>query len=115
MSTANLVPETWMRSGDSAQKLLANTDWRRLARDAFKRLQAADGSSHARSLAFATGLVLLQSIIAMVGLASALGTGPASDVLVRTIRAGTATVPIASQAPSGTKANSNRVRCASKS
>jgi YihY family inner membrane protein len=88
MSTANLVPETWMRSGDSAQKLLANTDWRRLARDAFKRLQAADGSSHARSLAFATGLVLLQSIIAMVGLASALGTGPASDVLVRTIRAG---------------------------
>jgi YihY family inner membrane protein len=88
MSTAKLVPETWMRTGDSARKVLSNTGWLRLARDAFKRLRAADGSSHARSLAFATGLVLLQSIIAMVGLASALGTGPASDVIVRTIRAG---------------------------
>jgi YihY family inner membrane protein len=87
MSTANLVPETWMRTGDSARQAVSHTGWLRLARDAFTRLQAADGSSHARSLAFATGLVLLQSIIAMVGLASALGTGPASDVIVRTIRA----------------------------
>jgi YihY family inner membrane protein len=87
MSTANLVPETWKHTGDSARKVLANTGWLRLARDAFKRMDAADGFSHARSLAFATGLVLLQSIIAMVGLASALGTGPASAVIARTIRA----------------------------
>jgi YihY family inner membrane protein len=87
MSTANLVPETWELTGDDARKTLASTGWLRLARDAFKRLRAADGFSHARSLAFATGLVFLQGIIAVVGLASALGKGPASDVIVRSIRA----------------------------
>jgi YihY family inner membrane protein len=61
-----------------------------LVRDAFKRLRAADGFSHARSLAFATGLVLVQGIIAVVGLASALGEGRGSHVIVGTIRA---TVP----------------------
>jgi YihY family inner membrane protein len=87
MSTANLVPETWELTGDDARKTLASTGRLRLARDAFRRLRAADGFSHARSLAFATGLVLLQGIIAVIGLASALGKGPASDVIVRTIRA----------------------------
>jgi YihY family inner membrane protein len=87
MSTANLVPETWKLTGDDARKTLASTGQLRLARDAFKRLDAADGSSHARSLAFLTGLVILQSIIAVIGLASALGQGLVSDVIVRTIRA----------------------------
>jgi YihY family inner membrane protein len=87
MSTANLVPETWKLTGDDARKTLARTGRLRLVRDAFKRLRAADGFSHARSLAFATGLVFLQGIIAVVGLASALGKGSASDVIVRTIRA----------------------------
>ncbi len=87
MSTAHLIPETWHLTGDDARKTLANTGRLRLVRDAFTRLRAADGFSHARSLAFATGLVLLQGIIAVVGLASALGTGPASDVIVRTIHA----------------------------
>jgi YihY family inner membrane protein len=86
MSTANVVPETWRLTGDDARKTLASTGRLRLARDAFKRLRAADGFSHARSLAFATGLVFLQGIIAVVGLASALGKGRASDVIVRTIR-----------------------------
>lgn len=86
MSTARLVPETWNLSGDDARKTLASTGRLRLARDAFTRLRAADGFSHARSLAFATGLVLLQGIIAVVGLASALGNGPASGVIVGTIR-----------------------------
>lgn len=86
MSTANLVPETRELTGGDARKLLGRTGLRRLARDAFKRMRAADGFSHARSLAFATGLVLLQGIIAVVGLASALSQGPASDVIVRTIR-----------------------------
>lgn len=86
MSTANLVPETWKLTGDDARKTIASTGRLRLARDAFKRLRAADGFSHARSLAFATGLVLLQGIIAVIGLASALGKGGASDVIVRTIR-----------------------------
>jgi YihY family inner membrane protein len=87
MSTASFVPETWKLTGDDARKTLASTGRLRLARDAFKRLRAADGFSHARSLAFAAGLVLLQGIIAVVGLAAALGKGPASDVIVRAIRA----------------------------
>ena len=37
------------------------------------RLRVADGFSHARSLAFVTSLVLVQAIIALVGLAAALG------------------------------------------
>jgi YihY family inner membrane protein len=86
MSTAKLVPETWHLTGDDARNTLASTGRLRLARDAFTRLRAADGFSHARSLAFATGLVLLQGIIAVVGLASALGNGPASSVIVGTIR-----------------------------
>ncbi len=61
MSTANLVPETWKLTGDDARKTLASTGRLRLARDAFKRLRAADGFSHARSLAFATGLVFLRA------------------------------------------------------
>jgi len=87
MSTANLVPETWELTGDDARKTLERTGRLRLIRDAFKRLRAADGFSHARSLAFAIGLVLLQGIIAVVGLASALGKGPLSDGIVRAIRA----------------------------
>jgi YihY family inner membrane protein len=87
MSTANLVPETWGLTGDDARKTLARTGRLRLVRDAFKRLRAADGFSHARSLAFAMGLVLMQGIIAVVGLASALGKGPVSDGIVQTIRA----------------------------
>jgi YihY family inner membrane protein len=90
MSTAHIVPETWKLSGDDAWKTLASTRTRRLVRNAFKRLRAADGFSHARSLAFAAGLVLVQCIIAAVGLASALGEGPVSHAIVGTIRA---TVP----------------------
>lgn len=87
MSTVKRVPETWKLSGDDARKTLARTGWLRLARDAFKRLDAADGFSHARALAFSAGLVLLQGIIAVVGLASAIGQGPVSDAIVRIIRA----------------------------
>ena len=58
-----------------------------LARDAFARLRAADGFSHARSLAFAISLVLVQAIIALVGLAVALGNTDATDLIVRTLKA----------------------------
>jgi YihY family inner membrane protein len=51
------------------------------------RLRVADGFSHARSLAYATGLVLVQAIISCVGLATALGNGEISKTIVRTIRA----------------------------
>jgi YihY family inner membrane protein len=86
MSTANFVPETWNRTGDDARKTLASTGRARLAGDAFRRLRAADGFSHARSLAFVSALVILQGIIAVVGLASDLGNGSASNLIVRTLR-----------------------------
>ena len=51
------------------------------------RLRVADGFSHARSLAYATSLVFVQAIIAVVGLASAYGSGSFSRVIVRTLKA----------------------------
>jgi YihY family inner membrane protein len=65
-------------------------------------MRAADGFSHARSLAFVTTLVLLEGIIGLVGLASVIGShrfgtvvsdiveqaapGPAGQVLTQTVR-----------------------------
>ena len=49
----------------------------RLVRDAFVRLRAADGFSHARSMAFLIALVMVQGVIGLVGLASAIGAGAA--------------------------------------
>ena len=68
MSTASRVPETWELTGDDARKMLERLGRRHLLRDAFLRLRFADGFSHARSMAFATSLVLVQGLIAIVGL-----------------------------------------------
>ncbi|MGH8979135.1 MAG: YihY/virulence factor BrkB family protein [Acidimicrobiia bacterium] len=87
MSTATPVPETWELTGDDARQLLLHTGRRTLIRDAFQRLRSADGFSHARSLAFVLALVLVQAIIALVGLAAALGKTGASDLIVRSIEA----------------------------
>lgn len=86
MSTANQVPETWGLTGDDAKQTLERTGRWTLIRDAFKRLRYSDGFSHARSMAYATTLVFLEGIIALVGLASALGYGGLSDVIVKTLR-----------------------------
>jgi YihY family inner membrane protein len=51
------------------------------------RLRVADGFSHARSLAYATSLVFVQGIIALIGLAVALGNGSFSRVVVRSLHA----------------------------
>ena len=99
VSTATPIRETWELDGDDARETLLNTGRRRLARDAFVRMRAADGFSHARSLAFVTTLVLLEGIIGLVGLASVLGShrfgnvvsdiveqavpGPAGEVLTQ--------------------------------
>jgi uncharacterized BrkB/YihY/UPF0761 family membrane protein len=99
MSTASCVRETWNLKGDDAWRTLAATGRLKLVRDAFVRLRAADGFSHSRSLAFATSLVLVQGLIALVGLAVELGQagfnrtilgaienavpGPAGSLLVR--------------------------------
>ena len=49
------------------------------------RFRAADGFSHARSLAFVTSLLLVQGVIVLVGLAAALGDTDVSATIVRTI------------------------------
>ena len=81
MSTANLVPETWGLTGDDARKTLERTGRWKLIRDAVLRLRFADGFSHARSMAFATTLLSLEGVIALLGLASALDPGGPSDFI----------------------------------
>ena len=87
MSTAALVKETWNLTGDDARAILASTGRLALLKDAFVRLRAADGTSHARSLAFAGSLVLVQGIVVVVGFAIAFGSSGASNVIVDTVRA----------------------------
>jgi YihY family inner membrane protein len=82
MSSANPVPETWELTGSDVKETLEHTGITRLLRDAFQRLRASDGFSHARSMAFVTSLILVQGVIALVGLASALGKGRLSDAIV---------------------------------
>ena len=71
MSTATLVPETWELH---RRRCLADAAPHRAPATARAtpsvRLRFADGFSHARSLAFLTSLVLVQAVIALVGLAS---------------------------------------------
>jgi YihY family inner membrane protein len=83
MSTANAIPETWELTGDDARRTLHDAGRARLIRDAFKRLRAADGFSHARSIGLLLSLVLIEGVIALVGLASILTAGGLSDAIVR--------------------------------
>src|SRR5436309_15672601 len=85
MSTAAAVPETWELSGDDAWDTLATTGRLRLAADAFRRFRAADGTSHARSMAFLSMLIVVQGIVVMLGLASTIGQGSLTDVIVGTL------------------------------
>jgi YihY family inner membrane protein len=85
VSVAKLVPETWELTGDDARATLARTGRRRLVRDAFVRFRAADGFSHARSLAFVISLLLVQGVILLVGLAASLGDTDVSATIVRSI------------------------------
>ncbi len=87
MSTATLVPETRDLSGDDAWVTLRRTGRRRLLADAFVRMRAADGFSHARSLAFMTALAAVQGLIALVGLAGVVGGAGFSSVVGATVRA----------------------------
>src|SRR5204863_3737067 len=65
---------------------LTRTGRRRLARDAFRRFRASDGTSHSRSLAFMLALLLVQGVIALVATASTLHQGRLSDLLGDTLR-----------------------------
>ena len=87
MSTAARVPETWELTGDDARETLASTGRLALLRDAVVRLRAADGTSHARGLAFAVSLVLVQGLVIVVGFAVATGSAGFRTLLLDTIQA----------------------------
>lgn len=86
MSTASKVPETWELSGDDAAETLRSTGRRALLVDAFQRMRAGDGFSHARSFAFLVSLLLVQATIALVGLAMAFGDSRFSTGIVSMIQ-----------------------------
>lgn len=86
MSTAARVPETWELTGDDARQTLASTGRVQLLKGAFGRFRLADGTSHSRSLAFITSLVLVQGLIVLVGFAAAFGSSDVSNVIIDTIR-----------------------------
>jgi YihY family inner membrane protein len=86
MSVASVVPETYELTGDDARETLKRTGRVRLLKDAFTRLRVSDGFSHARSLGYMITLVLVQGIIAIVGLATLLGRGWLSGVVDRTAK-----------------------------
>jgi YihY family inner membrane protein len=81
MSSATRVPETRELTGDDARRTLLTHGRVRLLEDALARFRAADGTSHARSLAFMVSLVLVQGLIVIVGLSALVG----STGLTRTV------------------------------
>jgi YihY family inner membrane protein len=87
MSTASHVRETWELTGDDARETLATTGRLALLKDGVVRLRAADGTSHARGLAFAVSLVLVQALVVVVGFAVALGSAGFRNLLLDTIQA----------------------------
>jgi len=87
LTTASAVPLTRGElEGDEALETLRRTGRRRLAVDAVTRFRAADGFSHSRALAFQVTLTLLPALIAVVGLAAALGQDDFTRVVRDTIR-----------------------------
>jgi YihY family inner membrane protein len=88
LSSAAAVPTTHGElEGDEALETLRSTGIRRLIADALLRFRAADGFSHSRALAFQFTLALLPALIAIVGLAAALGKEELSRVVGDTLRA----------------------------
>src|SRR5687767_7658904 len=88
MTTAAAVPPTrGVLEGDEALETLRRTGRRRLVLDAVTRFRAADGFSHSRALGFQITLTLLPALIAVVGLAEALGQETFRRVVQETINA----------------------------
>jgi YihY family inner membrane protein len=87
VSTASHVKETYELTGDDARQTLLNTGRVALLKDAVVRLRAADGTTHARGLAFSVSLVLVQGLVVVVGLAVATGSAGFRQLLLDTIHA----------------------------
>jgi YihY family inner membrane protein len=85
MSTATPVPVTADLTGDDARRTLREAGAGSIMKQAFVRFRYGDGFSHSRSMAFLTSLVLVQGTIALVGLASALGTREVARGIVTAI------------------------------
>ena len=75
MSSAAPVPEQPHLGLADLRDTLRRADDRKLVADAVRRLRAADGFSHARSIAFLMFLIFVQAVIALVGLAHAFSAG----------------------------------------
>jgi YihY family inner membrane protein len=73
VSTAQLVPETRDLSGDEAMAVMREARFRQLLADSIRRLRAADGFTHARSLALVMVLTVIPGVVVVVGAAHALG------------------------------------------
>ena len=87
MTTAGNVPTTRGElEGDEALETLRRTGRRRLVVDSLVRFRAADGFSHSRALAFQVTLTLLPALIAVVGLAAALGQDDFTRIVRDTIQ-----------------------------
>jgi uncharacterized BrkB/YihY/UPF0761 family membrane protein len=86
MSTASAVRETRNLKGDDAWHTLAAVGRLKLGWRALARLRAADGFSHARSLAFELSLVLVQGLVALVGWAVAFGQPGFSHTIKESVR-----------------------------
>lgn len=79
------VPETYSLTGDDARSMLRAAHWQSVLRQAFGRLRAADGFSHARALAFALTLLMIEGIVIVVGLAVATGSSTFARTVVDVI------------------------------
>jgi YihY family inner membrane protein len=86
MSTATKVPVTSDLEGDDAVETVRSTGLRSLLRDSFVRFRYADGFSHSRALAFQFTLTLIPALIAIVGLARAVGEPQFTEVVVTALR-----------------------------
>jgi YihY family inner membrane protein len=87
VSTATKVPETFELTGDDARETLRRVGPGRLLADSWMRLRVSDGFSHARSLAYTISLVLVQALIGVIGLLTAVGSVDAGGTITRTMRA----------------------------
>ena len=105
MSVPTTVPETHGQTGDDAREELRRVGLVRLARNATRRFQAADGSSYARAVGLSSVLSLLPGLVAVAGIVSAFGLdergilsqslqnlapGPAGRLLMAGVREGSA-------------------------
>lgn len=88
MSTVTVVPQRadGDLSGTDAARTVERADTKRLIVDAVKRLRGADGTSHARSLAWAVSLIWFQALVGIVGFATALGREDVSTRVSEALR-----------------------------